>query len=61
VEAGRDIGNDDNALSYPHGSDNTAEVSNIWVDRDIERKNGDIRFSTTQETTDKAVMGESIL
>ena len=61
MEAGRDIRNDDNARSYPHGSDNTAEVGYIGVDRDIERKNGDSRFSTAQQTANKAVLGESLL
>ena len=62
MEAGRDIINDDNARSCPHGSsDNTAEVGNIGIDRDIERKNGYRRFSTTQETANKAVLGESLL
>ena len=46
MEEGRDIGNDDNARSHPHGGDNTAEAGCIGVDGDIERENGDSRFPT---------------
>ena len=61
MEACRDTGTDDNARSYPHGNDNTAEVGDIGADGNIERENGDSRFPTTKKPTDKTVLGKSLL
>ena len=61
MEASRDIGNDDNAGSHPHDSDNTTEVINIGAYGDIERENGDRRFPTAKKTANKAVLGKSLL
>ena len=61
LEASGNTGADDNARSYPHGGDNTAEAGDSGADGDIERENGDSRFPTTEKPSDKTILGESFL
>jgi hypothetical protein len=61
MEAGRNIGNNDNAGSYTHGRDNTAEVGGGRIDGDIEGENGDSRFPTSEKPSDETVLGKSFL
>ena len=57
LEASGNTGADDNARSYPHGGDNTAEAGNSGADGDTEGENGNSRFPTTEESADKTVLG----
>ena len=61
MEMCRDTGNNDNVRSYPHGSDNSTEVSSIRVNGNNEGKNGDSRFSTPKKPANKTVLGKPFL
>lgn len=57
MEESRNIRNNDNARSCPHGGDNTPEVGGGRIDGAIERENGDSRFPTAKEPSEENVLG----